>query len=81
MLMIPQIPPSVLMENKTKNVISAHLQPIVAPSMALLNAVPDVLLPVAPQYQGSPPALDFLQPSTSDDFKYEPLSQLIQRIS
>ena len=81
MLTLPQITPSALMENGPKNVISAHLQPIMASSMALLNAVPDVLLPVAAQYHGSSPALDFLQPRTSDDFKYEHIYEMIQRIS
>jgi hypothetical protein len=47
------------------------VEPVAAPSFALLNATPDSLLVSAAEFQGNLAALEFLQPSTSDDFKYE----------
>jgi hypothetical protein len=82
--LLQQISPLILMENGPnfrQNVFSTHLEPVAVPNLALPNAVPNLLLPTAPQYQSSPAALEFLQPSTSGDFKYEHLFHFIHCIS
>ena len=51
-----------------------HLVPGAASSLVPLSTVPDPILATMVEYQGNPATLEFFQPSTSDDFKYDRLS-------